>query len=175
MVTASVDLMLDLDEQSLGRLMQLRLWLETLGVTEAASRDPELAQQESDAIATALAHLRDAAGRPSEWIAADTIFHATVVRSSGNPYLAALYESVHTAILSYEFKNWVESEAVPAWLRDSDPEAQMALHAPIADAVTSREPETARAAVLRHHEIMLEHLEAARRSVRRRRSARRQR
>jgi GntR family transcriptional regulator, transcriptional repressor for pyruvate dehydrogenase complex len=175
MVTASFDLMLNLDEKSLGHLMQLRLWLETLGVKEAASREPELDRAGHASIVTALDHLRGAAGRPSEWIAADTVFHATLVRSSGNPYVASLYESVHTAILSYEFNNWVESEAVPAWLRDSDPEDQMALHEPIADAVVARDPEAATAAVLKHHEVMLEHLEAARRSVRRRRASRRSR
>ena len=41
-------------------------------------------------IVVALERLKAAAGRPPEWIAADTVFHATVVRSSGNPYLAAL-------------------------------------------------------------------------------------
>lgn len=169
MVTASVNLMLDLDEKSLGHLMQLRLWLETLGVKEAASREPELDSEEQANIVTALDRLRAAAGRPSEWIAADTVFHATLVRSSGNPYVAAVYESVHTAILSYEFNNWIQSESVPAWLRDSRPEQQMALHEPIADAVMTRDPEIAAEAVLKHHEVMLEHLEAARRTVRRRR------
>jgi GntR family transcriptional repressor for pyruvate dehydrogenase complex len=173
MVTASVDLMLDLDEKSLGHLMQLRLWLETLGVQEAAARDPELKREEHAQIVTALERLRASAGRPSEWIAADTVFHATLVRSSGNPYLAALYESVHTAILSYEFNNWIQTESVPAWLRNSDPEEQMALHEPIADAVVTRDPEAAADAVLKHHAVMLEHLEAARRAVRRRRPTRR--
>jgi hypothetical protein len=58
------------------------------------------------------------------------------VRSSGNPFLAALYESVHTAIVSYEFNNWIQTESVPAWLRNSDPEEQMALHEPITEAQT---------------------------------------
>ncbi|WP_199821084.1 FadR/GntR family transcriptional regulator [Streptomyces fulvoviolaceus] len=173
MVTASVNLMLDLDEESLGHLMQLRLWLETLGVKEAALREPELSPQEQTDIATALDRLGASAGRPSEWIAADTVFHATLVRSSGNPYVAAVYESVHTAILSFEFDNWIESESVPAWLRKSQAKDHMALHQPIADAVVSRDPEAAAEAVLRHHEVMLDHLEAARRTARRRRPSRR--
>ncbi|OHV56526.1 hypothetical protein BCD48_07925 [Pseudofrankia sp. BMG5.36] len=171
MVAASVHLMLDLDEQSLGHLMQLRLWLESLGVKEAASREPELTRDEHADIVVALERLRASVGRPSEWIAADTVFHATLVRSSGNPYVAAVYESVHTAILSYEFNNWVQTENVPAWLRNSDPEEQMALHEPIAAAVESRDPHAAEQAVLRHHEVMLEHLEAARRAMRRGRPA----
>src|SRR5690348_17725432 len=40
MVTASVGLMLDLDHGSLADLAELRLWLETLGVTHAAQREP---------------------------------------------------------------------------------------------------------------------------------------
>jgi len=173
MVTASVNLMLDMDEESLSHLMQLRLWLEGLGVKEAASREPELDRDEHAKIVTALERLRAAAGRPAEWIAADTVFHATLVRSGGNPYLGSLYESVHTAILSYEFNNWVQTESVPAWLRKSDPEEQMALHEPIADAVVNRSPEAAEKAVLKHHEAMLAHLEAARRTMRRRRPSRR--
>ena len=48
----------------------------------------------------------------AEWIAADTVFHATIVRAAGNPYLGAVYESVHTTILSYEYKQWVQSDKV---------------------------------------------------------------
>ena len=173
MVTASLNLMLDLDDRSLSHLMQLRLWLETLGVKEAATRDPELNRDEHAQMVIALERLRVAAGRPAEWIAADTVFHATIVRSSGNPYLAALYESVHTAILSFEFNNWIETESVPAWLRDSDPEDQMELHRPIADAVVLRDAKAAEEAVLKHHAAMLEHLETARRAMRRGRSPRR--
>jgi len=172
MVTASLNLMLDLDDKSLAHLMQLRLWLETLGVKEAATRDPELSRDEHAQIVIALERLRVAAGRPEEWVAADTVFHATIVRSSGNPYLAALYESVHTAILSYEFNNWIQNESVPDWLRNSDPDAQLALHGPIADAVLLRDARAAEQAVLSHHAVMLEHLEAARRATRRSRPAR---
>ena len=50
MVTASVNLMLDLDQRSLSDLMQLRLWLETLGAREAAARTPQLTPAEAAAI-----------------------------------------------------------------------------------------------------------------------------
>ncbi|MFC4945435.1 FadR/GntR family transcriptional regulator [Pseudonocardia sp. GCM10023141] len=158
MVTASVNLMLDLDERSVGDLMQLRLWLESLGAAEAASR-PEPEDIERSEILGALDRLAAAAGSMSEWIAADTVFHATIVRVCGNPYLAAMYESVHTAVLSYEFRQWVDSDSTPAWLRKASPEQQRALHQPIADAVLARSPEAARAAVAAHHRRMLEHLE----------------
>jgi GntR family transcriptional repressor for pyruvate dehydrogenase complex len=167
MVTASVNLMLDLDEHSLSHLMQLRLWLETLGVEHAAARQPPLDGTEADAILAALDRLGAAAGDSSKWIAADTVFHATVVRSADNPYLGAMYESVHTAVLSYEFKYWVEAESVPAWLRRATAADQVALHEPIARAVIDRDPESARAAVLKHHEIMSEHLATARESAQR--------
>lgn len=168
MVTASVNLMLDLDGKSISHLLQLRLWLEDRGVAESASRQPELGLDEHGQIITALERLRAASGSPSEWIAADTVFHATLVRTSGNPYLGALYESVHTAILSYEFNNWVQNESVPAWLRNSNPKEQMDLHEPIAKAVMSRDVEAAHEAVLRHHSAMVEHLESARRAMQRR-------
>ena len=175
MVTASVSLMLDLDEKSVTQLMQLRLWLETLGVQQAASRVPALSQSEAGAVLQALDRLPAAAGAASEWIAEDTVFHATVVRSAGNPYLAAMYESVHTSILSFEYRQWVETESVPAWLRNMTPERQVELHEPIARAVIQRDPEAATEAVLVHHEVMLDHLNAAVRSMKRRQAAARKR
>jgi GntR family transcriptional regulator, transcriptional repressor for pyruvate dehydrogenase complex len=168
MVTASVNLMLDLDEQSVSDLMQLRLWLETLGAEQAAAREPALSEEEAGVLRAALAELGTAAGDSPAWIAKDTVFHAAVVRSARNPYLAALYESVHTAVLSYEFRYWVETESVPGWLRRTSPAEQVALHEPIARAVIEGDAEAARAAVLRHHEVMSRHLAAARRSARRR-------
>ncbi|HUY45193.1 MAG TPA: GntR family transcriptional regulator [Streptosporangiaceae bacterium] len=164
MVTTSVNLMLDLDTQSVDHLMQLRLWLETIGVEEAATRSPVLGDGEIEDIQGALHRLRDAAGRAGELIAADTVFHATIVRSAGNPYLAAIYESVHSAVLSYQLKAWVDTESVPPWLRGAGPEQQWALHEPIAASVIGRRSAAARAAVLDHHRMMAEHVAAARRA-----------
>jgi GntR family transcriptional repressor for pyruvate dehydrogenase complex len=161
MVTASVNLMLDLDERSVGHLMQLRLWLETVGVQEAASRTPTLTDDEMAAIESALRRLEDADQSPSERIAADTVFHATVVGTAANPYLSTIYESVHTAVLSFELKQWVQSEMVPEWLRGPISEKQLALHEAIASAVLEKDAEAARQAVDAHHEVMAEHLEAA--------------
>lgn len=160
MVTASVNLMLDLDERSLDDLMRLRLWLETIGVQEAASRAP-LADGTADAMQGALRRLADARDGPSERIAADTVFHATVVAAAGNPYLTAVYESVHTAVLSYELKQWVQREAVPAWLQGPVTARHLALHEAILDAVLAQDPEAGRLAVGAHHRVMVEHLDAA--------------
>ncbi|WP_432845724.1 FadR/GntR family transcriptional regulator [Amycolatopsis sp. CA-161197] len=161
MVTASVNLMLDLDRRSVGDLMQLRLWLETLGVEEAARRTTAPDPEERAEVLSALTRLTSSAGTMSEWIAADTVFHATVVRSSGNPYLAAMYESVHTAVLSFEFQQWVDTESAPSWLETTGADEQRALHEPIARAVLDRDPEAARKAVAAHHQRMAEHLNEA--------------
>ncbi len=175
MVTASVNLMLDLDGdgQSLDHLMQLRLWLETIGVTHATTREPPLEQAEVDTLLAALERLRAAAGHPSEWIADDTVFHAAGVRSAGNPYLVAIYESVHTAIVSKQLQQWVEAEEIPSWLGDTTPEDQLSLHEPIARAVIDRDPEAARQAVLVHHQVMYEHLMQSQRAARERAARRR--
>jgi GntR family transcriptional regulator, transcriptional repressor for pyruvate dehydrogenase complex len=157
MVAASVNLMLDLDTQSAGHLLQLRLWLESVGVREAATREPALADPEAGRIRSALVKLHDAAGSTSELVAADTVFHATVVRGAGNPYLAAIYESVHSALLSYQLKGWVDSESVPPWLRGTGPAQHWELHEPIAAAVLAGDAAAAEAAVLAHHYAMVGH------------------
>jgi GntR family transcriptional repressor for pyruvate dehydrogenase complex len=167
MVTASVNLMLDLDGRSVSNLMRLRLWLETLGAEHGATREPALSAQEADDMLAALARLGAAAGDTPKWIAADTVFHATVVRSADNPYLTAMYESAHSAVLSYGFRHWVEAESAPSWLRRASAAELIALHEPIARAVIDRDPPAARAAVLRHHEEMSRHLDAIETEARR--------
>lgn len=165
MVTASVNLMLDLDRDSARHLVDLRLWLEDTGVREAAGaagRGAGLAAADGAeldaAILAALDRLRDASGTVSELVAADTVFHAAVVRAAGNPYLTAIYESVHGAVLSYQLRSWVDTDSAPLWLRHGGPEQQWALHEPIAAAVALGDADAARAAVYRHHEAMLAHL-----------------
>jgi GntR family transcriptional regulator, transcriptional repressor for pyruvate dehydrogenase complex len=152
MVTASVGLMLDLDHGPLDDLAELRLWLETLGAVHARRDTAELR--------AALRRLAGATGSVAAWIAADTVFHANVVRAAGNAYLTAVYEGVHTAVLSREYEHWVRTETEPAWLA---PHAAplLDLHRAIYDAVAAADPEAASAAVLRHHQVMLEHLRAA--------------
>jgi GntR family transcriptional repressor for pyruvate dehydrogenase complex len=153
MVTASVSLLLDM-HGSVGELAQLRLWLETLGVTQAAVR------QEPASIAGALARLAGATASAPAWIAADTLFHAAAVRAAGNTYLTAVYEGVHAAVLAHEYEHWVRTETEPAWL--ASPGALLGLHQAIYDAIAAGDAEAARLAVLRHHQVMLEHLAAVR-------------
>ncbi len=153
MVTASVSLLLDL-HGSVGELAELRLWLETLGATHAAQR------REPASIAAALDRLAGATASAPAWIAADTVFHAAAVRAAGNTYLTAVYEGVHAAVLAHEYEHWVRTEAEPAWL--ASPGALLGLHQAIYDAIAAGDAEAARLSVQRHHEVMLEHLAAAR-------------
>jgi len=155
MVTASVSLLLDL-HGSVGELAQLRLWLETLGATHAAQR------REPASIAAALDRLAGATASAPAWIAADTVFHAAAVRSAGNTYLTAVYEGVHAAVLAHEYEHWVRTETEPPWL--AAPGALLGLHQAIYDAIAGGDAEAARLAVQRHHQVMLEHLAAARRA-----------
>lgn len=152
---ASVDLMLELEAGSVSSLADFRFWLETLGVRESgADAGPDTTRLAR----AALERLRTSMGETSSWIAADTIFHSTVVGMSGNPYLASIYESVHTAVISYEYRPWVENNDVPGWLRPDQAEQQIALHEPIVAAIEAGDTEAAVHAVRHHHEAMLAHL-----------------
>ena len=73
-----------------------------------------------------------------------------------------MYESVHTAVLSHEYVHWVRTETEPAWLDPAGAPALLELHQAIYDAVAAGDAQAAEAAVQRHHEVMLEHLAAAR-------------
>jgi GntR family transcriptional repressor for pyruvate dehydrogenase complex len=161
MVTASVNLMLDLDKHSISDLMQLRLWLETVGVEQAACRPGAQDTGEIAGLAVALARLGDASASGSRWIAADTVFHAAIVGMAGNSFLTAFYESVHTAVVEWEYEDWLANDNEPEWIR-TNTEDHLKLHEPIMTAVIKRDPALARAAVLAHHGVMVQHLEAAR-------------
>lgn len=128
----------------------------------AAERQPAISTAEAAGIESALTRLAAATASSSEWIAADTVFHARVVAAAENSYLAAVYESVHTAVLGYEYHHWVHNETEPAWLGPGTAPAQLDLHQAIYRAVIRRDADAARAAVLRHHSAMLDHLAAAR-------------
>jgi GntR family transcriptional regulator, transcriptional repressor for pyruvate dehydrogenase complex len=153
MVAASVSLMLDLDQGPLGDLAELRLWLETLGAAHAAERGP------GADLSGSLRRLAGATGSVAAWIAADTVFHASIVRAAGNAYLTALYEGVHTAVLSREHDPWVRTEAEPGWLTGPGRRMLLDIHQAIYDAVAAGDAARARAAVLRHHQVMLAHLD----------------
>jgi GntR family transcriptional regulator, transcriptional repressor for pyruvate dehydrogenase complex len=157
-LAATVSLMLNLNQESVPHLNDLRLWLESDGITQAIRRSSAAEVAAGEA---ALRKLAESAGDTSAWISADTIFHATLVRASHNPYLASIYESVHETLINYEYRNWIDSGTVPGWLRPGEAAGLTALHEPILAAVRDRDEEAGRIAVLRHHRVMAQHLAAA--------------
>ena len=154
-LAASVHLMLGLNQESVAHLVDLRLWLEDSGVYQAIERGT---REDVAAGESALARLRDSAGSTASWMSADTQFHATLVRASHNPYLASIFESVHTALINYEYREWIANATVPRWLGRSQAAALTSLHEPILRAVRERDVEAGRLAVLHHHHAMQEHL-----------------
>ena len=156
-LAATVSLMLSLNKESVAHLNDLRLWLESDGITQAISR---AVPAEVDAGEAALRQLAASAGNTSAWISADTQFHASLVRASHNPFLASIYESVHETLINYEYRDWITGGTVPDWLRPSEAAFLTALHEPILAAVRLRDEEAGRVAVLRHHDVMAQHLRA---------------
>ena len=71
--------------------------------------------------------------------------------------MTALYEGVHTAVLSQEHELWGEL----GWLAGPGRSVLLNLHQAIYDAVAAGDAQAAQTAVLRHHEVMLAHLAAA--------------
>ncbi len=156
-ITTSLTTLFELERDNVAQLVELRQWLEQLGVQEATTRRTadDLAR-----VRESLRRLADSVGETSTWIAADTVFHATVVGVSGNPFLTAIYESVHTAVLRYEYRSWVDRDEVPRWLRPNAAEGQLALHEPIVTALEAGDIDAALAAVARHNAVMRQHLDS---------------
>lgn len=154
-LATSVELMVSLDEGSIPKLAQLRLWLETTGAVEAAAMatDTEIAE-----IGELCEGFRAAAGDVARFMTVDTRFHAALVSAAHNPYLASIYESVHTTLINYEYRSWIEAETVPAWLERDAYARLIAIHQPIVDALIARDSDAMRAAVLSHHVSMAGHL-----------------
>lgn len=162
LVSASVALMADLHPGSLHHLCELRLWLETDGalgaLAQRAEARPGAAGRELEAdLESALGKLGSSPG-VSAFAAADTNFHARLVAGAGNPYLTALYESVHTEILSVEYAGWVRSDDAPAWLALPHVEDHLRLHRAMLAALSHGDADAMRRALVDHHEAMLTHL-----------------
>lgn len=147
--------MLGVDQVSVSQLAELRLWLEDAGVREATHRR---SSQDVGAAEDALERLRHSTGSTASWLSADAHFHSTLVRASHNPYLASIFEGVHKSLMNYEYREWIASGTVPAWLGRRHAGALTALHEPILFAVRERDVEAGRLAVLHHHRAMEEHL-----------------
>lgn len=157
-LAATVSLMLSLNQESVAHLNDLRLWLESDGITQAIKRGTRAEVAAGEAT---LRKLAASVGDTSAWISADTLFHATLVRASHNPYLASIYESVHETLINYEYRNWIDSGTVPHWLGPSEAADLTALHESILTAVRDRDEDAGRIAVVRHHQVMAQHLAAS--------------
>lgn len=155
MMLASLDLLLRAQGDSVYSLAELRYWLESVGARNALERADA---GNIEDVEQAFERLSGCAGRTSEWIATDTMFHAALVRAAGNPYLGALYESVHTAVIVVTYEKWVEQSVSPAWLRGAQWQTQLDLHRPIVEAMRRRDEDAMAAALLAHHEAIIEHL-----------------
>ncbi len=142
---------------NLDELLQLRLWLESLATREAVKR-ADAAQ--ITAVRDALERLTRSSGEPAAWIAADTVFHATVVSLAGNQPLTAIYEQVHTALLEYEYRLWVQGTQAPDWLSPTAADEMLQLHAPIVEALAARDMQASLRAVRAHSDAMGHHLRA---------------
>jgi len=145
------------------RLADLRYWLESIGAREALRHLDEAAGLES--MERSLAHMRTPGGTPSAWFAADTNFHAAMVNMSGNSHLGALYESVHTSVISAMYQDWVRNDRAPDWLVTVPPTGQFQLHRDILVALRAHDWDALQYALRSHHEAMVEHMHLAGRSA----------
>ncbi|MFF8958124.1 FadR/GntR family transcriptional regulator [Streptomyces sp. NPDC014894] len=154
-LAASMGLMLEVEPGSVAQLAELRLSLESTGVVRAIERatEEELAEAER-----ALRGFESGGGDTAAWMSADTCFHATLVNASHNTYLASMFDSVHTALINYEYRTWIDNGTVPGWLAPDRIPALTAVHEPILRAVRNRDVESALYAVRHHHEVMTRHL-----------------
>jgi GntR family transcriptional repressor for pyruvate dehydrogenase complex len=155
MVAASVNLMLDLDPASLANLAELRAWLELGGIRQAIAAADESAIA---GVAAALVHMSEVKGSASMWLAADAVFHGAIMRASNNDYFATLFESVHSAVVSTGYQDYVTSNAELKWLRSGSFKQQQELHTHLYEALRDRDPGAATQAVLEHHRAMILHM-----------------
>ncbi|MFE4668744.1 FadR/GntR family transcriptional regulator [Streptomyces sp. NPDC056716] len=155
LMTAGLELMIDLEPDAAVHLADLRYWLETVAIQRAVQTG--VSEQALAAVEEALERLEQAR-RPSAWIAADTLFHIAVVEVAGNPYLASLFEGVHSSLMSLTYSEWVERGESPPWASGENSEAQRALHKNIAVALRGGDPDAIHTALAAHQRALLEHM-----------------
>ena len=157
MFVASMQLLVRSRDESLDSVAEVRFLLEH---GAAATIDDEVDPNVVQEIEEAFERLENATESTSEWVAADHLFHVAVVRAGGNAYLEALYEAVHTSMVSVLYGRWVESEEAPHWLIGENRREQLDLHRPIVEAIRDRDPEKLANALTDHHAAILGHIRA---------------
>ncbi|MEV4686160.1 FadR/GntR family transcriptional regulator [Microbacterium sp. LWH3-1.2] len=153
LIAQSMQLMMEVDGDSLDHLLDLRLLLEDRGAALAITGATET---DLGKVHRALDRMTNAASA-SSWVAADAVFHVALVRAGQNEYLAAMFEAVHTTAVSNTYRTWIESGKAPSWLfvsRDRPDE----VHVAMLDALQRGDAVAMHEHVLAHHEAMLSHL-----------------
>jgi GntR family transcriptional regulator, transcriptional repressor for pyruvate dehydrogenase complex len=165
-VSSSLATALQMAPDSAPELAQLRFWLERTAALEVQHAQDAVAMEE---IESALGRLeRSIGGSVSEHVAADTLFHATIVRNAGNTYLDAIYESVHTAVVRLCYTTWIEKDIMPPWRRsDAEMRSHFRMHEDILRELRSSDVASLDAALHTHHEMLLDHLERVQSDARR--------
>jgi len=122
------------------QLQGVRLFLE-VGLVRHAARhatETDLAQLEE-----AVADNKNAIGNREEFIRTDVAFHFQFARISGNPVFRALYDAM---------SSWLQEQRRAAPIRPGDFKIAYNAHKRIYDAVASRDPDAAEAAMQDHLE-----------------------
>jgi GntR family transcriptional regulator, transcriptional repressor for pyruvate dehydrogenase complex len=154
MVDTSINLMLQLEPDSLSEAAHLRFLLELAAGRQAIAHGVK----DLEPLGRALADLSDARGSASEWIAADTVFHVEVVRLAGNRFLTSVFSSVHTALVEKAYAAWVTAKKPPRWLTGTAFEKQIALHEPMERALARGQRGEFERAAVAHQRALLDHI-----------------
>ena len=157
-VSSSLAAALEIDPDTAPELAQLRYWLERTGAAELLASPPD---GDLAAIEDALERLRRSiSGSVSAYVAADTLFHAAIVRGARNTYLTAVYESVHNAVVKVSYSKWIEEDRVPWWRRSpADMERHFGLHRELVASIRCGDSAALETSLRHHHEALVEHLE----------------
>ena len=139
------------------QMFEVRMLLETNLAALAAERGNE---EHFTVLAEELAEMYATIDDPAQYLIHDVRFHRTIAQASGNPILAALMETVSTAL--YEERRKTAERA-------RDRKSSLEAHREIYRAIRTANPAEARNAMERHlHSAESE--QAAEQSVRRRRN-----
>jgi GntR family transcriptional repressor for pyruvate dehydrogenase complex len=120
------------------QMFEARVILESNLAALAAERGRE---EHHSALAEEVAEMYAAVDAPSEYLIHDVLFHRIIAQASGNPILAALMETITSAMYEKRRKTAERS-------RDLRESAEM--HREIYRAIRTRKPEEARSAMEQH-------------------------